>query len=345
MEVSTIDFCNKKAYNLKNNREKKDILDNINKQFSIDLCSKNFVFSNKLQNLLNRNEYFIRCITQGNKYFLYLTKFQNENYTLFIDTKLSEGHKYPKILIINLNFDDSLYDNTLFSGELVKQKNNEWIYFINDLIVLRNAKCTSTFTQRLECLYEIFERQHYQDNILNNCKVEINKYFNIKDRNQIFTSYIPSLNYRINGFQFVPNLHKLPVVDLYFKKDYNNYGSNNNRDTNKISSVKKDTTDLKKNQPKIENKSKYLTFQLHKTHYQDIFNLHCYYENELKKHSIARIESLECSEVVNKLIQSKDSCEVYCKYSENFKKWVPVEESTDNICTTKDIEKYLQMAI
>lgn len=340
MEVSKIDFCNKKVYNMKNNREKKDIIDKIFNNFSIDLTSKNFVFSNKLQNLLNHNNYFIRCITQGNRYFLYLTKFNNENYTLLIDSKLTDGFKYPKILIVNLGFDDFLYNNTLISGELVKLKNNNWTFLIDDILVYLNKNCKESFKERLKLIYQIFSKKYFYDHILNLFTIEINKFFNIKDRNDFFENYIPKLNYRVNGIQFVPNEPKFPVIDLCFKKNNNNYNKATTIDKTKKKNHK-NTEIFKCNDNNTS--EKYITFQLQKTTYQDIFNLHYYIEGTLKKHSIARIESLECSEMVNKLIKESATCNVECKYSQNFKKWIPVRKSQRNICNEVDINNYLKM--
>ena len=402
---------------MKNNREKKNIIDNIFNNFSIDLTSRNFVFSNKLQNLLNQNKYFIRCITQGNRYFLYLTKFNNENYTLLIDSKLTDGYKYPKILIVNFGFDDSLYNNTLFSGELIKLKNNNWTFCIDDIHVYLNKNCKQCFKDRLKLLYQIFSKMYVYDPILTLFTIEINEYFNINDRNSIFQDYIPKLNYRIDGIQFVPNEEKLPIIDLYFIKNnyslratwrssdnnnkssnidnnnnnkssnidnYNNNKSSNIDNNNKSSNIDNYNNNKSSNIDNNNNKSsniynynnnkssnidnnnnnyknikvsncknnnynntnkKYLTLKKKKTTYQDVFNLHCYIEGTLKKHSIARIDSLECSEMVNKLLEKNSICEVECKYSQNFKKWIPVKKSESNICKFMDIDIYMKMSI
>ena len=102
MEVSQIKFCNKTAFNMKNNREKKTILDELNSKFNIDFFKKNFIFSNKLTNLLMTNKFLCTYITQGNRYLLYLTRFHNENYSILIDTNLTNDHIQPKILILQL---------------------------------------------------------------------------------------------------------------------------------------------------------------------------------------------------------------------------------------------------
>ena len=38
-----------------------------------------------------------------------------------IDTKVAKDNKYPKIVIIYLGFDDNLFKDTLFLGEMIKE--------------------------------------------------------------------------------------------------------------------------------------------------------------------------------------------------------------------------------
>ena len=120
MDLSEIDFCNGIGYNLKNIRHKSDLLKSLKTKFNITLQSDDIPFSNKQLINLQKYDYSLSVLTGGQPYFLYLTKINNKNYSLFIDKKIMKGHTFPKIIITNYRFHGSLYSNTIFTGELIK---------------------------------------------------------------------------------------------------------------------------------------------------------------------------------------------------------------------------------
>ena len=154
METSEINFCNGKGFNIKNNREKSDILKDIYLNFEISLDDKySSSYSDRLLRNLERYEYIISTITQGNKYWLYLTRICNENYSIFIDKKITEGHRFPKIIIVNIRFADTLYNNTLFEGELVKDFNNNWQFLINDILEYKNNQVKGILQKHIVAIH------------------------------------------------------------------------------------------------------------------------------------------------------------------------------------------------
>ena len=73
-----------------------------------------------------------------------------------IDTKVAKDNKYPKIVIIYLGFDDNLFKDTLFLGEMIKDKNNNWLYMISELYVHEGKKLVNhNFNNRLNLIYDI----------------------------------------------------------------------------------------------------------------------------------------------------------------------------------------------
>ena len=101
METNDIVFCNGKGNNIINDREKTEILSLINEYININYMN-NYIYSDKLLKNLNKYEYLLSPITIGNNYWLFLTNYKNQNYTFLIDRKIIKGHKYPKILIVNI---------------------------------------------------------------------------------------------------------------------------------------------------------------------------------------------------------------------------------------------------
>ena len=41
-----------------------------------------------------------------------------------------------RIISVNYRFDDELFDNTLFDGELLRDRDENWLYIINNLILV-----------------------------------------------------------------------------------------------------------------------------------------------------------------------------------------------------------------
>lgn len=305
MEVNEIRFCNKTTYNLKNNKEKKNILDILKKKFNISVTDKNFVFSRKLQNLIRSNKYIMSYITQGNKYFIYLTRFKNENYTLLIDTKIQNNHKLPKILIVQLNFNNELYDNTLFIGQLVLNKSNQWIFLIDDLIVYKNKLETDNIVTRLSKIYDILNNEFRYNKYLNLFKININSFFNLNEITNITDNIIPKLDYNINGFTLYPVQKKptrLPQIDILRYKTSN---------LQKVVHIKQSNNISKGNQN---------IFELKKSTMPNIYYLSKPNSND---NLIARIDTIERNNFIKKALNSKDKIMVECIYCEKFKKWIP----------------------
>lgn len=308
MEVNEIRFCNKTTYNLKNNKEKKNIIDMLEKKFNISVTDKNFVFSRKLQNLIKSNKYIMSCITQGNKYYIYLTKFKNENYTLLIDTKVQNDHKLPKILIVQLNFNNDLYDNSLFVGQLILTKSKQWIFLIDDLLVYRNKIETDNIITRLSKIHYILNNQFTSDMYLNLFKIDINSFYNLNEIQNIQDNFISKLDFNIHGFTLYPvqkkstKSTKLPKIDILRYKTSNFH---------KVETVNKTNNIITQN-PNI--------FELIKSTLPNIYYLS---KPDSTDNLIARIDTIERSDFIKKALGDKDKIIVKCIFCEKFKKWIP----------------------
>lgn len=91
----------------------------------------------------------------GNMYYLFLTKYNYTNVCFLVDTKVAENNRFPKIELLYLGFDDTLYEDTVFLGEMIKDKYNNWIYQITELYVMEGKKLVNhNFNNRLSLIYE-----------------------------------------------------------------------------------------------------------------------------------------------------------------------------------------------
>ena len=62
--------------------------------------------------------------SNGNPYFLLLTKINGINQCIFIDKKIKKNHEHPRMIINIFYFDDEVFEGTLFDGEIIKDFNN-----------------------------------------------------------------------------------------------------------------------------------------------------------------------------------------------------------------------------
>ena len=177
MEVSEIKFCSGTGYNLKNDREKSDILKQLFNKYNISTNDSNFrYFSDRHLTNLAKYEHLITTLTQGTEYLLYLTFINNEPYSLFIDKKTTSGHKFPKIIVTNFRFAEDLYKDTIFDGELVRDYNGKWQFLINDLLVYKGKNQSNKYLfDKIKLIYKIFNESYINDDNIQLCSLKIKK--------------------------------------------------------------------------------------------------------------------------------------------------------------------------
>ena len=360
MDLSEIDFCNGVGYNLKNIRYKSNLLKSLYKNFNINLKNSYTQYSNRELHKLKKYNYLLSVQTIGQSYFLYLTKIHNKNYSLFIDKKLIKDHILPKIVVVNYRFDESLYNNTIFTGELVKLHNNKWEFIINDIVIYNNKIHNKNFYQKIKLIHDLLKNNYIHDSNLEICSLKIKRYFSPDQFNYIINKFIYECKYKINALLFTSlnnnstisfnfNQQKIYNTTIKFLTDSNSYlesikyekelleESNNE---NLLSETKDDDQillDLLENinQPDIINNEVFV-FEIKKTDLPNIFILYCNKNNTKTKHSIARIDTLECLDLVNTVLKKSKSY-VKCIYSQDYKKWIPTEISTKKYLDEYDI--------
>ena len=130
METSDISFCNKTALNLNSDEKKQEIINLLENNYNIGLKNKRaYIVNDKTINNVIKNEHYISTRTKGNSYYLFLTNINSINYCFFIDKKINEGYKLPRIITTKFRFSNELFNGTLFDGEMVKKKKRGNFYW------------------------------------------------------------------------------------------------------------------------------------------------------------------------------------------------------------------------
>ena len=205
MHTGSISFCDKVALNIKSQEVKKEILASVEDLCQVKIIQKHFDNLDKNSFLkLNNNPHLATLKTNGNPYLLLLTKYNFVNQCIFIDKKIQAGYFLPRMIIAKFEFDNSLFENTLIDGEMLKNNNNQWIYLINDIIVYQGQYLDKTnFLKRLNIIHDVLQTKFRTDKN-DICSLQVKKYVKYNELRYLVEELLPSLPYTCRGIYFKP---------------------------------------------------------------------------------------------------------------------------------------------
>ena len=229
MQIAEISFADKVAYNIKADDTKKYILDQLEEKYNLKIITKHHEkFDPKLMHIINNNPHLLCARSNGNPYFLHMLKYNYNNYCIFIDKKIQQGYYFPRMIICNFHFDDDIFEDTIFDGEMVKTRNNTWVFLINDLIVSKGQYLHDVnFVKRINMIYDILDKNFIEDD-MDICKLAVKKYFKYDEINDMMNSHIPKLPYTCRGIYFKPLFLRFKEIlvnfdDSVIKKVFNDF--------------------------------------------------------------------------------------------------------------------------
>ena len=342
MEISQISFCNKIGYNITNDKEKEHILQHFIHKYDIELNAFSmYYYSDAFLKHFKQYKYMLSLESNGNKYYLLLITIKNERYSIFVDTKTTKSHAFPKMIIVPFRFSEDLYTDTIIEGSLIRDKHKQWVFVWENLMVYKGQVCKDPLITKYKHMYSILEDNYIEDLDIQVCPIHIKRLFMYDEIEYIFNTYIHSLDYNSNGLVFHPLQGQNKSVVFYFNlSKHTKHNSrtlmNFEREKTSTSSVPvSSTTNLvlteKKDTIGTMSDSNMRTFIIKhskKTNY--IYNLYCIdNNNKIKKYAIARIDSIDKKNFIeNKLASCKKHLFVTCSYSPEFSKWIPQSIST-----------------
>jgi len=352
-----ISFSDRVAFNIKSNDHKDIILDQMKALYDIKILQRhhhnldnnniNFILSNHLMNLRSN----------GNRYYLYFTLYNNIETMYFIDKKIHPGYQRPRIIFGRGLFDKKLFKNTLLDGEMVKCKDNTWSFLINDIICYEGTYLNrKMLPERLKIIYNMLETQYTPDETIDVCNYKVKRYFNMcKEAIETIMELSSNLNYTCRGiyicpydFKYKPKLYNFDessVINVVRKtKDITEFNSGALATPASLASLATAapsqaplTPALAPAQatpsvpsaptvPTTEEKILYIV----KTNEPDIYNV---YDNEdvLNKPSIgiALVQTLSDSKLLRNSFRDKNAItniKFACVYVDKFKKWRAVRQ-------------------
>ena len=350
--TSNISFCGKIVKNITSETVKEQILDKLLNNYNISISQRDCAIlkPNYCTNL-KKNDHVISTKSSGNPYYLFMTKYNNVNTCFYIDKKIKEGFNLPRILISKQRFEDSIFNDTLIEGELIRTNNQNWLFLLSNLYVYKGNLIDSNMIEKFDILYSLLSNDYQIDYELDPCRFEVKKIFNFNQFSEMIDNFIPNLPYKVRGLIFYPinkkynnllylfpnknNVKKVEKVEKVTKVDNKiTIGINYIPNTNDIIS-KEDIISINKSINENIAEKLRINFKIVSTDAPDIFNLHLLHNEKYILYGIANVQTLKCSKFIKKIFKNQsDDIFVECKYSTKFDKWEPINLSKDKKSNT-----------
>ena len=340
MQTGIISFGDRVAWNIKCNSTKDLILDEIYHLYGIRIIQKHY-FKLDETNIkhLSKVPHLISLRTNGNRYYIYFTKYNDIEIIYFIDMKIHTGYDKPRIILGRGLFAPSLFQNTLIEGEMVKAKDGKWIFIINDIIAYEGKKLDHLILpKRLEIIYNLLNDKYTPDKVCDICSYQVKSYYyNSKASLNELLEQSKKLNYTSRGLYFYSyylkhkpkllNFDDKVIVDVKKKiKDITEFKPQVNSTSNTSNFIITSNIDIK---PISHEGDEYRELWLAKTDDADIYHL---YDNfnilTSNKIGVALVPSLKDSIRLRSQFKDKNltfTIKYKCLFNKKFNKYQPIE--------------------
>ena len=357
MRTMDISFCSKVATNIVLGDAKQLIIDNFK-----DLISDNGFFGNsgyRYANIINsksisylsKQPHIISLKTGGANYFLFLTKINGVNKCLFIDRKTKKGYTLPRIITANFRFSDVLFDGTVLDGELVRDKKDNWMFLLSNIITYKGENVSGNLATRYNKMYELLTKYYKEDPHFDICYLRVKKLFTYNDYDKMMLQYIPKCGYEIKGLYFNsvnPKLSNHLFMYPNNTKERRNAQAGDNDTRGRKNGRKESASSANGTGPSSGEDGMELqvtaTFIIKTTDKPDIYNLFCMDGSTISEYGIAYIGKMKTSKMLKKWFAENESkdCLVSCEFSERFKKWEVKEMSSEKLPSQISLVKKLE---
>lgn len=350
-KLMDISFCDKQCSNVNDNSTKDKIITYIQDNLGVNVIDRMYMVlrPNFLKNICF-NQHVVSLLSHGNPYILYLTKVDGVNCCFYIDRKLKEGFNYPKIHNVKYRFSDELFNDTIFTGELVRDSQRKWFFLISD-ILMRNGELyrgKKNVLTRYQEINDILLNHYTKDDDIECCPIQVKKLFMYRDIKSIINNFIPNLSYKTKGFIFytltnkhsdylyiIPREKTIQINDIETVRDKLKQQEpslfqieNESSSTSVLFNTDNDDGDDTPCNTLLDDNN--IVFRVLKTETSDIYNLYINDKENIYKHDIALVPNLKCSKMLRKIFDNKENelgVNMECKYSSIFEKWIPIKQT------------------
>ena len=362
MRQMDISFCGKVATNIVTSDAKQAIIDNFNKLIESNRYFNRSQNRYKYANLINpksitflsKQPHLITLKTGGSNYFLYLTKINGVNNALFIDCKTKQGYTLPRIITADFKFHEDLFSGTIFDGEIVRDREDNWMFLISNIVALRGRVVNSNMVARMNLIYKTLAESYSPDPVIDICPIRVKQVYRYSDYDKLILMYIPKYEYEIKGmfFNSLTNKHSnhLFMMSAPSKKE----GYTDRRKTRSTGATKEvdsgttreETSNVGEAKTTEESiKRDTLVFQIKTTDKPEIYELYGVSDGGvIEMISVALIKKMAVSKKLKAYFDDSTSgnCFCDCKYNNRFKKWevIGINEKAKIASNVQEIKNF-----
>lgn len=338
MHTGFISFCDRIAYNIKSSDTKDAILQELETRFQIRILAKHWLaLTEETLQHVHRAPHFACLRSNGNPYYMYLTKYEDVPIIYYIDKKIQPGYQKPRIILGRNKFDECLFQNTLMEGEMVKDNKGKWVFLLNDLIAYKNEYLQQVpLPKRLEKMVELLDKHFVTDDVMDVCRFEVKQYaYATKDGMDALIKLKEKLSYTNRGIYIWPfflqykpkllNFDETLIKEVHRKvkdtPDFQTHAPIQVEDT-----VPEVTATKTKEEPMVATDGE-TTLWLRKTENPDVYDVFssesCIAKN---KQGVAHVSGMAGSKMLRSVFKDLTvavSRPFSCVYNERFQKWEP----------------------
>lgn len=304
--MQAVKLGSKKALMIVSDTIKNDIRYKLTTHLELKLNEKKFniLHLNDLEKLKDFSLFTLS--TTGNKYWLFLTTYNERKYCVLFSPKKDQ------MFLVRYRFDASLFSDTVFEGEAIKNnKGDKWYFLISDILIYKGIKIKNTsFDQRQDTLRLIMEKEYKEDSALNPM-ILINKtYLETNFLKDFMEEQLKHIPFKVSGIYFKSNdIYKNDLLYLL--------------DEEKKQDIKKKKNEIiKVKTEEVVNKDTNSLLWVRKTDFPDVYEV--FKKENKEKVGFASIPDLKTSQFMNDSLSSKNGDFFECIWDSQFEKWRPV---------------------
>ena len=214
MKTSPVTFCNSSVEQVIDHSTKTTIIDGIRQCININIADwTHRLIRNKKDATYLQNPHLMSIASYGNRWMMYLTQINHMNVCILIERSIKPGYPYPKMLLVHFQFNEILYQNTLFDLEILDNAkgHDTPLILVCDILMMKNRDVTNWDpVRRTNTIHTIFDNQFTNNIHLQPSAIQVKRLFCMKNFNEMI-ELVKALPYTTKGIHFLPLNSKYPT--------------------------------------------------------------------------------------------------------------------------------------
>jgi len=214
MKTSPVTFCNSSVEQIIDHNTKTTIIEGIRQCTNINIAdwSHRLIRNEKDASYL-QNPHLMCLASFGHRWMMYLTQVNHMNVCVLTERSIKPGYPYPKMLLANYQFNEVLYQNTLFDLEILDNAkgHDTPLILVCDILMMKNrAVANWDPVRRMNTINTIFENQFTDNMQLQPSAIQVKQLFCMAKFDQML-ELVKLLPYPTKGIHFLPLNSKYPM--------------------------------------------------------------------------------------------------------------------------------------